>query len=387
MKGRTPFLVWLVVAGLALVAASVWEFQAEFESRPVTSNPGPSGTEGLAQLLRQSGFPVRIERSARYKARRGEVVVAIAPTYSNPMAEFFQAVEEGQGTNDPDPEPSRLLQTLARAANGGATVVYAEVPESLDDAYDSVSTANVESKFPQEREFKVSMSKDADDPDESWVANSQPYDWFNHDRVGWWVQVRIMGKGRAVIVADGLSATNRYLDASDNADYWVTMLATLGGRENGVLFVDALGGDESTPSLLASLGPWAVAAQWHALFVFVLGVWWLGQRFGSLLPSVVRDVTSRATTEALATVLAAGRQYGTAARIIANNRLIAIRRAQGLPPSTTPQHVLATAPTSVAEPLAQALALPDRAKAAAALSLVKQFDEAIVATNVLRFRQ
>lgn len=387
MKNRTPLLVWLFVAAIAVIAGTVWEFQAEMTSQPVTSNTGPSGTAGLAEVLRQSGFSVRVDRSARLSPRLGEVVVAIAPKLNDPMRAIRQAFEEGQGTTSPEPEPTRLHRALARAAKGGATVVYAEVPESLDEASDRVAHTRLASTFPEKRAFQVAFDPDQEDPDDTWVADTAPYDWYREEKIGWWVRVQVMGEGRAVLVADGLSATNRYLDSVDNAEYWVTLLATLGGRENGVVFADALGGDEATPSLLATLGPWAVAMQWQALFVFGLGVWWLGQRFGPQIPSVVRDVTGRGTMQALAGVLATGRQHGTAARIIANNRLVAIRRAQGLPPSSTSAQVLGAIPRQVAEPLGQALALPDRAPAAVALQLVREIDEAVAATNVHRYRQ
>ncbi|MGE0002348.1 MAG: DUF4350 domain-containing protein [Fimbriimonadaceae bacterium] len=387
MRNRTPLLVWLFVAALAVIAGTVWEVQTEITSQPVTSNSGPSGTAGLAEVLRQSGFPVRVDRSARLSPKMGEVVVAIAPRLIDPMTAIREAFEEGQGLTSPDPEPSRLHRALAKAAEGGATVVYAEVPESLDDAYERVAVTRLDSTFPEKRAFQISFDPDQEDPDDSWVADTGPYDWYREAKVGWWVRVQVMGEGRAVLVADGLSATNRYLDSADNAEYWVTMLATLGGRENGVVFADALGGDEATPSLLGTLGPWAVAMQWQALFVFGLGVWWLGQRFGPLLPSADRDVTGRGTTHALAGVLSSGRQHGTAARIIANNRLVAIRRVQGLPPSSTPEQVLAAIPSEVARPMGKALALPDRAPAAVALPLIQELDEAIAATNVHRYRQ
>lgn len=387
MKNRTPLIVWLLVAALALVGAAVWEMGTELESRPVTSNTGPSGTAALAELLRSQGFPVRTDRSARFKARPGEVVVAVGIARFDPMAEFWRGFNESQGFDEPGKEPTRLFKALAKAARGGATVVYCEVPQSLDEAYEGIRTTTATAYAPKPLSYKVSYDENLGEPDVTWLSDSHPYDWFTTTEFGWWVRVQNMGEGRAVVLTDGLSATNRYLDAEQNADYWTALLTVLGGKVNGVVFADAMGGDEATPGLLGSLGPWAVAAQWQMLFVFGMAAWWLGQRFGPALPSIVRDVSSRGTTMALAAVLHAGRHYGTAARILAQNRLVAIRRAQGMPPSTTPAQVLASVPKPVAEALTHALSMPDKGSGKAALAAIRAVDEAVEASNLLRYRQ
>jgi hypothetical protein len=380
VKGATPWYVWAAVGLLGVVSAVVWDGSEEARTFPSATSTRHSGTAGLARLLRAEGFPVRIEASSRLRARSGEVVVAFRVVEPAPPADLL--FEEGPGESD---WLGASAAALERAATQGATVVVGSLGASPLEQTASLATSELQSDVPARSVVRIPVGA-VPEFDDKLATGNAPYTWWRPSS-GQGVEVRMTGAGRTVLVPDALSATNRYLSEDDSARFWVELLSALGGRQNGVVFADAVAGNDQTPGLLGEMGPWAVAAQWQGLFAFLLFALWAGQRLGGILDPPVRQRTVGGTTEALARVLGSGGQYGTACRLIGAERLTAFRRALRLSPTQDAGEVVSRLPTEVAGRLRELLGSPDRLGAAEALERVRALDSAAYDARIEGGRQ
>jgi hypothetical protein len=387
MTRRTPAWVWILVAAMAAIASVVWDATEESSALPSALSTRPTGTAGLAELLRRQGFRVSVETSTRARIEPGTVVLAFQPVAEDPLESIRSAMSEeaaaGEGVETAAGEPSRSERALKAAVESGCTVVAAAVGEDTMAQSAAAAPSTVECYVPDRKTLEITLGDPYHGPVPALVPDSGGYGWWTSKEFHE-VEVYLMGAGRLVVVYDGLSATNRYLDEHDNAEFWTGLVATLGGRENGVVFFDPLSGNDRTPGLLGAIGAWAVAAQWQLLLAFAVFAWHAGQRFGPPIPYRPAQRTARDAIEALAATLLAGRQHGTAVRLVARERLTSARRAMRLPASSTQADVLSRMPPEAAAVLAAGLAAPDRMPQGEAVRLAQDVVEAVEAAVAAR---
>jgi hypothetical protein len=126
------------------------------------------------------------------------------------------------------------------------------------------------------------------------------------------VTISRTGSGYEVFYQDGIGLTNRYLAAADNAEFFLETLQAYAPNAKRVVFTDGTFGAATDPGLLETIGPWAEGAYYQAIFLFVVVVWTLNQRFG--LPRQVRErqVGSREMVDALTDTMTRAKATGLA---------------------------------------------------------------------------
>jgi hypothetical protein len=88
------------------------------------------------------------------------------------------------------------------------------------------------------------------------------------------------------VLFDGIGCTNRFLDAEQNAAFFLKLARMFAPEHGRIVIAEALGGQAVEPGLLATIGTWASVAWWQLILVFIVLVFTFGRRFG--LPEVER---------------------------------------------------------------------------------------------------
>lgn len=261
-RGSLPAFLWVLGGLLLLGWLAIALSSSEAETFPSADSRAPSGMAGFVELLQREGYRVRIDRSARPRLRQDEI--GIFPLVANiPSGSFIQEHVAAGGRALLLPLASRF-DDASRAAEGATNWI--------NDAGDSLETT------PLTDHFDLADSKVALPQSDGWVV------WYDENMSA--AELVRFDDGVTGTLADGLVATNRFLDQRDNAALLVNFVQWLAPRGASLVFVEASFGNGHEQGLLALIGPWADAAGWQATLLFVVIVWTLGKRFG--LPESVR---------------------------------------------------------------------------------------------------
>jgi hypothetical protein len=132
-------------------------------------------------------------------------------------------------------------------------------------------------------------------------------------------------------VADGLFATNRFLDRLDNAPVLLSLIATITPPSGRIVFTEASFGNSSGSSLVGAIGPWAEAAWLQLIFLFAVVVLTLGYRFGLPREERGKERGQRELIDAVADTYLRGKMTRVALAAVYEDVNSQISRALKLP--------------------------------------------------------
>lgn len=308
MKRGFPTIVWVLLGLLGLSAFMLSLGQRDLFANPAMTSYGPSGTSALAQLLRDRGHLVEVDRRPRPKLGANDV--ALAFTDYDPLSSDVE---------------SKSLETIGEAlrkhAENGGNVVLIEIPKQFQDVSRRLINATPDKvkDLGRNREYEVTadfvptaavrlpVTEDDDFSIQLWSAGENDF-----------VRGYRIGKGNVLLVSGGIGFTNRFIDRLDNAAAGISIVELLAKKKPGsrVVFTEAAFGNERVPGLLDTIGMWAVASWYQVLFLGVVIVFTLGRRFGYAEVDPVRQRGARELLDAIADTYLRGRHAQVALRII-----------------------------------------------------------------------
>ena len=270
---------WLLAGFLLITAALLFSARSERMAYPSATNSRASGYAAFAELLRRDGYSVRIDRSLSPRLDRDSLV--ISSFFRDP--EMYTLELEGRVFPEPESEEEEkvepYVESLERHVKAGGSVlsiqhrIFFDRATRLSNDPRAIITSSDEDLFYEINAPYGSIMTALGDFEEidyyGWYMGEYPF-----------VTYRASGDGVTVMMADGLLATNRFLDREQNAEFMLDLVRRLAAPGSEVVFVEAGIGNYETPSVARTLGGWAVAARWQGLLLFVVLLFTLGRRFG-----------------------------------------------------------------------------------------------------------
>lgn len=323
MKGSSlTAITWTLVTFLFGASILLFWSQSDRTSNPSALSTGPSGTRAFADLLRDDGFAVQVDRSPEPELE-GEPVV-IAYDLQGGDIDF----------NDSGATVSSVQTHLLSFAKKGGTVLYLGLPSDFDEETRSAAGPQpVSNRFDASAgSFRISAGQLSDFTASS-LAGSEAESvevWrFPDDQP--FVTIANAGKGVVVAVQDGVGTTNRFLTSGDNAKFFLELVRNLAPAGSRIVFADAALSGGEKPGVFAAIGPWANIARNQAVLLFFLGILILGMRFG--LPDIapVRERGTRELVDAMGDTMLRAKQAKLSLKILSSEADLQIRRKLKLP--------------------------------------------------------
>jgi hypothetical protein len=238
------------------------------ETNPAAASFGPSGTRALRDLLEKEGYSTSINTSATPLIGASDVAIAF---HVNEKSTFEDITETDLQA---DPGSQILADQLD---HGGKALVFdldadfrtasQTAEETVDEAYNSVG--------PTSLPLKVNMADKSlvyPEADHVTVASSARGETI--------ASAGFSHKGTLVEVPDGIIVTNRFIDKNDNALEAMRLIRMVAPAGSHLVFAEASFGHISEPGVLELIGPWALAAWWQLIALFLVIVYTLGKPFG-----------------------------------------------------------------------------------------------------------
>ncbi|MCW5935880.1 MAG: hypothetical protein KIT11_01050 [Fimbriimonadaceae bacterium] len=332
MRGNSYLRVALVLVGL--LAASYFVLSVARQERrtnPSATNSGPSGLAGLAELLRQQGYDVVIDRRERPRLRPQDVAIAV--TIPQKLLGIF----------DQEPIPFQeppFNKNLHAFLSEGGSVIHLVLPGDFADA--STKARTVEAALLNDPEPRALSTVEVEGTSSLEVGESEPYVlWTAGEPLA---SGYLEGTGVAIQVENGIAATNRFLGREDNAEYIADLVSRVGRPGGRVVFTEASFGNIDREGFLGALGSWAVAAQWQLILLLGVVVFSLGARFGRPDPETTHQRGSRDMIDAVSETMRLSKKQDLAVRVLGQNTLDEARKLLGVPPGTSEQRILQSLP-------------------------------------------
>ncbi len=266
----------IVLTGILVIGVIMLTLgKPERSSNPSAESYGPSGTAAFADLLRDQGFSVRLDRRSAPVVGPDEVAIAINVERNQTNLSGFS---EGSKLGIPIKEV-----ITDEVAEGGVALLG-----TIDDNFQSIAAQTSEKKvLPSGIDNKAiasgpSISVSVAPPSRVQIApgdDSRPGQnvWMNGTSAV--VSAVAHKKGFVFTVSNPVFLTNRFIDKAENARFGLTLLRALSPSKK-VVFLEAAAGNIDDPSLLEALGTW-VKYGWVQLLLFAFIVAFaVGKRFG-----------------------------------------------------------------------------------------------------------
>lgn len=273
------------------------------DDSPSVANSSGGGLSAFAELLRRSGFRVRVEDDLRPRFGADQFVVVPLPE-----APTQRALDEDGSPSEGDPS---LLKRLP-AAPGGSLLLGRSSIGRTGSTYQYVNRVTRERHRIRAGTGGATLRE--------FATLDNPVLLFGESRIGssgsssgttsgsgsasgassaGAIGSAAIGGRRVLIIERGEMASNRYIDGPDNAALLVGLMrAAAEGKE--IVFYEgfARGG-----GLLAALGDWAFAARNQLLLALALLVMTLGSRFGLAPRARRKESGQREQSDALGNLL------------------------------------------------------------------------------------
>ncbi len=265
MKSLPP-IVWVLLGLLVLGAAMMSLGTAERDSFPSASSFSPSGSKALADLLSREGYKVSITLDPDPILDKEDVMVAFK-TGEEEMSDFI--VGPGQ---------DKKKDIAVDFFKHGGKVLQFDVPKDFNEASKQANRLVSEmtpaiGQSPKPLRINLLVTSSGDYPSEdnlvlgavgpSAVATA----YFQHD-------------GTLIDIADGIIATNRFLDQNDNASEALGLVRAVTPAGAHIVFAEATFGNAVEPGVLELVGQWALSAWWQLLILSFVILYTLGKPFG-----------------------------------------------------------------------------------------------------------
>jgi hypothetical protein len=325
MKARSPLItIAIALTGVLIIAVGMIALgEHESESYPSAQSYLPSGTAALGELFRRSGYQVVVDTGATPSLQKGDLAVA-----------FFSAdpkvtpVSQDSGDDDAPVDPLQPTKDdLTKFVQDGGSLL--SLPITQDFAGDSRTFLQKVVPVQSAKGQKASVNWDGNAVSTTFIPDSDEHYtlWSSNPNTkveAQLVSLHRVGKGSDAVVADGIIASNRFIDRNQNALVLMDTVRAIAKPGSRVVFVEAAFGNVEDPSLTELIGPWARAAWFQLVFLGIIAIYTLGKPFG--LPDTERreQKGSRELLDAMADTLRRGRMTRLALRSVYEdtNRLL-----------------------------------------------------------------
>ena len=274
--GISP-IAWVLVGLLAIASGLISLGQQDQTADPQVESFGPSGVSAFAELLRQKGVPVVINRRSKPMIENGDIAVAfkiLSPpdtfgvaAASDEVKEdrfetaFWKFIKDG-GVGIVLPLQKDYLEASRSSKSAaGQTITDLGTGEHFQISTSSTETASYSLPTSAEKAVRMGM----------WTDNND----------GPFVSAYRLGKGSALVIHDGIGITNRFIDSYDNAKAFSSLFSIFLKSHKRVVFEEGSFGHVHDPGIVEAIGPWANAAWQQLIFLGVVVVYTLGKRFGT----------------------------------------------------------------------------------------------------------
>jgi hypothetical protein len=324
---------WGLFGLLAVAAALFWFGARETSSNPSALSYGPSGTRASVEMLRELGFRVRVDRASRPRLDREELALAF-------WVPLGYRAEREEGAALLDPVVRAVVTSLEEHVREGGNALLMVAPSNLGQATAKTEprTATFLRQSPRGRSWKLSRGLELSSVGDDRVlrVDTAGYAMAADPDGGRLLDLFGLGKGTAAILQDATPALNGFLAQHDNAAFLARTVASLDPGSKRVVVLEALAGSVLDPGLLESIGPWAQAAWWQLVLVFVVLAYSLGKRFGLPIPERTPQRGSRELVDAYADVMARSRKPHMALRKIVQEADRQLRARFKIPADVAP---------------------------------------------------
>lgn len=348
-KGRLWMLGWVLLGLLFVAGGLLYLGKREGVAQPSAESYNPSGSRALAELLRRSGFEVKVDRTSKPKLEKSDLAVA----FLVPASGFFG------GTRPDDPEDP-LRMTLREHLESGGRTVFLHVPREFGQAsqlaYSSRHAVYLSGRMSDDPDFEISAGANLDEfySYDAFVMDEPGLSLATNEDEAELIRLTNLQDGIIASVNDATSFTNRFLDQEENAAFAVWLFRTFTPETGRIVILEAMHAPPIDPGLLGMFGPWAVAGWWQAVFLFLVLAYTLGRRFG--LPEKERTSQrgGRELVDAYADVLARAKMARVALKTIVQSADREVRKRFGIAVDLPPKRRNELIDAELAESLSRA---------------------------------
>lgn len=267
----------LVLAGILVIGVIMLTLgKPERAAKPSAENYGPSGTAAFADLLRDQGYAVRLDRRSAPVVGPDEVAIAIN-VKQNPIgfSDFGENAKPGNPLKDViEDEVAEgavaLMGTMETdfQSDAGQTTEKKLLPSGADNKPIPSGPSISVSVGPSITYVDLAPGNDSRAGQNAWMNGNTAF-----------VSAVAHKKGLVFTLSNPMFLTNRFIDKAENARFALSLLQALSPTKK-VVFLEAAAGNVDDPSLLEALGVW-VKYGWIQLLLFAFVVAYaLGKRFG-----------------------------------------------------------------------------------------------------------
>jgi len=347
MRGWLFSVGWILVGLLCVSGLLISAGSQDQTTHPSPLSYTPSGTMALADLLRSRGYRVKIDPSTTPSLGKNQVALA-----------FY---DPGALSDDAD----TVKRHLEKEAEQGGTVIVLPFESDFPSASSSASNA-----VPATTSAGKSLNVNGSDvfsvpkvPGDSYNDDGAEVNWFKQPNGPTQNLLSInganfctatpTGSGYLVQYEDAIGLTNRFIDKNDNAQAFMGVLSAVAPKGATIKFATGTFGDAETPGLLETIGSWAQAAWWQALFVLGVIVVSLNRRFGYPTPWKPAQRGGRELLDAIADTFSRARSSQSA--LMAANASIdaTLRRNLRLPRDASEGERDRALPSSLSQALSE----------------------------------
>lgn len=331
-RNRVWAFGWALFGLLALSGTLLYLGQREGIPQPSADSYNPSGSRALAELLRQSGYSVKVERSSKPVLQKSDLAIA----FKVGMDEF---TPQGASARQESPLRGRLREHL----EGGGRVLLLHLPPRFD----------VASQYAFRNQHQVFRYTNESDAMDFSVSASEPfsenpaYDPLVEDEPGLgiafddanteFVRLSNYQEGTICSVYDAIGLTNRFLDRADNAAFSLWLFRMLNPEKGRIVILEAMHSAPVDPGLLSMLGPWAVGGWWQTVLLFLVVVYTLGRRFGLPEQDHVDQRGGRELVDAYADVMVRAKMSRVALKKVVQSHDRDVRKRFGIAADLPPK--------------------------------------------------
>lgn len=288
MKGQPKVLV--VLLGLLIAAAAVLlGGETDDRAAPSAESYSPSGLRAFVELLKANGYHPVVDRNRKPAIGPNDIVVSFDVVRRDALTSKTADDEESEAFATNDWISDRVEEGAFWVTSSFQSDFSKSSRRALDGTpVDARSTGSA-------ARLKVILDPDADD--------SSADDWDSPDLTPIWTtdvfpiaSTWTYGDGRVIECRDGLPFSNRFVEKADDARLVMSLIRAANRPGAKVVFAEATWSQADDRGLFATIGGWASAAYYQAMFWFVVLLLCMGIRFG--YPDEVR-ATQRGSRELL----------------------------------------------------------------------------------------
>jgi len=322
-------MLFVLVAILGLSMFSFFVGRSEQSTKPSATNFLPSGLAAFAELLRQDGIEVVVDRNERPRLQPTDLVIS-------PVVEQLRAEDE-------QPVVSKsTVDRLETHLSSGGRVLELRFSADFIESTNLSEEVEVQWRNDEESSQKVTLTKVI----ETGIGFTSDVETLTQVDAGSVSVLEVFATGNSVVAVmpNAIGVTNRFLGEIDNAEFFLEVVRRFKKPGARVVFTDATIGNFTRIGLLSTLGPWAVAAQWQFILLLLVLAFTLGRRFGPVVEDKNKQRGARQLVDTVAELLKRGKKHQYSTHVLVLNSLEQARINLRLPPHSSVETILKNAP-------------------------------------------